>query len=123
MAVAVEQPTLVPTLSDSRIKAKLQALRETDNTTNLYYLIRTYLYLVLVIGCTLGFYTANEWSWWLNVPVTLIAIVLIGAGQHQLTGLSHEAAHHILFKNRFWNDLVSDWCCLYPLYSSTQHYR
>ena len=62
-------------------------------------------------------------AWWLNVPVTLLAILLIGAGQHQLTGLAHEASHHILLKNRFWNDLVSDWFCMFPLFSSTQHYR
>jgi fatty acid desaturase len=52
-----------------------------------------------------------------------VAIVLVGAGQHQLTGLAHEASHHILLKNRFWNDLVSDWFCMFPLFSSTQHYR
>ena len=57
------------------------------------------------------------------MPVAFLAIVLIGAGQHQLTALAHEAAHHTLFKNRLANDLSSDWLCMFPLYSSTQHYR
>jgi fatty acid desaturase len=123
MATAVQAPPTVASLSDPRIKEKLQALRHTDNVTNLFYLARTYLYLTVVIGGALTFFAFNEWAWWLNVPITLLAILLIGAGQHQLTGLAHEASHHILFRNRFWNDLASDWLCMFPLFSSTQHYR
>src|SRR5712691_9178477 len=113
-------------LKDPWIKDQLQDLRRTDNLTNIYYLLRTYAFFLVVIGGTLWFYhlqPANAWSWAWNVPVTLAAIILIGAGQHQLTGLAHEASHHILFKNRFINDLVSDWLCMFPLFSSPQHYR
>src|SRR5437762_2830315 len=107
-------PANIATLDDPRVKEKLQELRQTDNVSNCYYLIRTYAYLALVIGGTVAFYHLREdwglaWAW--NVPVTLLAIVLIGAGQHQLTGLTHEAAHHTLFKNRLANDFVSDWFC------------
>ena len=123
MATAVQTPAMTTSLADPRIKEQLQQLRQTDNVTNLFYILRTYLYLTLVIGGALYFYAANEWAWWLNVPVTLLAILLIGAGQHQLTGLAHEASHHILLKNRFWNDFVSDWFCMFPLFGSTQHYR
>ena len=126
MATAASQPPTIPALSDPRIKDTLQALRQTDNFTNLYYLARTYLYLFLVIGGTLWFYDLQStlgWHWAWNIPVTLGAIVLIGAGQHQLTGLAHEASHHILFRNRLWNDLASDLFCMFPLYSSTHHYR
>jgi fatty acid desaturase len=123
MATDVLTPPPIVSLSDPRIKEKLQELRRTDNVTNIYYLVRTYLYFAAVIGATLWFYTVNDWSFWLNVPVTLVAIVLVGAGQHQLTGLAHEASHHILFRSRFWNDFVSDWFCMFPMYSATQHYR
>lgn len=123
MATAVQTQPTVASLSDPRIKEMLQALRHTDNVTNLFYGVRTYVYLAFVIGGALAFYTFNEWGWWLNVPVTIVAILLIGAGQHQLTGLAHEASHHILFRNRFLNDLASDWLCMFPLFSSTQHYR
>ncbi len=127
MATAVqESPAPIKSLADPRIKEKLQELRQTDNYTNIYYFVRVYLFFALVIGGTLWFYNFQEtggWSWWWNVPVTLLAIVLIGAGQHQLTALAHEAAHHILFKNRYVNDLVSDWLCMFPLFSATQHYR
>ncbi len=117
---------MLESLSDPRIKDVLQKLRPTDNVTNLWYLAHTYLFFILVIGGTLWFYhaqTSHGWHWAWNIPVTLVAIVLIGAGQHQLTGLAHEASHHILFRNRYWNDLASDLFCMFPLYSSTHHYR
>jgi fatty acid desaturase len=124
--MATITPSPSKSLQDARLKEKLQELRRTDNYTNIYYFLRTYLFLGLVIGGTIWFcHAGGEWglSWWWNVPVTLAAIILVGAGQHQLTGLAHEAAHHILFKNRLVNDLASDWLCMFPLFSSTQHYR
>ena len=121
MATDVQPAATMTALSDPRIKEALQNLRQTDNVTNHFYLARTYLYFALVIGGTI--YAINAWPPWLSVPITMIAIVFIGAGQHQLTGLAHEASHHILLKNRLWNDLISDWFCMFPLFSSTQHYR
>lgn len=123
MATDVQTPATIATLSDPRIKEKLQELRRTDNYTNLFYVARTYIYLTLVIGGAIWFYHWNDISFWLNVPVTILAILMVGAGQHQLTGLAHEASHHILLKNRWWNDFVSDWFCMFPIFSATQHYR
>jgi fatty acid desaturase len=126
IAVRPAPEAAIDTLADPRVKEKLQAVRQTDNVTNLYWLIRTWVYLALVIGLTVAFYEMRadwglHWAW--SIPVTILAVTLIGAGQHQLTGLSHEASHHILFKNRLANDLVSDYLCMFPIYSSTHHYR
>ena len=113
-------------LKDADLKQQLQQLRRTDNFTNAYYLLRTYLFLILVIGAAIWFdlYRQEQgWSIGWSAPVFLLAIVLVGAGQHQLSGLAHEGAHHILFANRIWNELISDWFCLFPLFSSTHHYR
>jgi fatty acid desaturase len=126
MTAAEPSAGKIHALIDSELKEKLQELRQTDNYTNFFYLARAYLFLAVVIGGTLWFYywqiTAGVSFWW-NVPVTLVAILLIGAGQHQLSGLTHEAAHHILFRNRYLNDLISDWFCSFPLFSTTHHYR
>src|SRR5262245_10835499 len=114
------------TLKDADLKDHLQRLRRTDNLTNWYYLVRSYVFLALVIGGAVGFdlyRQSQEWSWLWSVPVFVLAILCIGAGQHQLSGLAHEGVHHILFANRTFNELVSDWFCLFPLYSSTHHYR
>src|SRR5947199_3450806 len=124
MVAQTESP--IKSLQDPRIKQKMQDLRRTDNYSNIWYLLRTYLYLSAVIGGTIWFYyfvAAAGLSLWWSVPVTVVAIILVGAGQHQLTALAHEAAHHTLFKNRVLNDLASDLLCMFPLYSSTQHYR
>jgi fatty acid desaturase len=126
MSVTASVETKVKLLNDADLKAKLQELRQTDNYTNFYYLARCYLYFALVLGGAIWFYhyqaaAGLAFSW--NLPVTLLAIILVGAGQHQLTGLTHEASHHILFRNRYLNELISDWFCSFPLFSSTHAYR
>ena len=90
-------------LDDPEFKAALQRLRRTDNLTNWYYLARTYLYLAAVIGGAVWFFElarADVISFWWTIPTALVAIVLVGAGQHQLSGLAHEGVHHILFRSR-----------------------
>jgi len=114
------------TLNDPVLKAELQRLRQLDNLTNWYYLARTYLYLAVVIGLAvwgLEYIRSGDISFFWAVPISVTAIVLVGAGQHQLSGLAHEGSHHILFKNRILNDLVSDIFTMFPLFSSTYLYR
>jgi fatty acid desaturase len=114
------------TLSDAEFKAKLQQLRPTDNLTNWWYIFRTYLYFALVIGATVTLFEsirAEQLSWLWAIPGTLLAVVLVGAGQHQLGGLAHEGVHHILFRNRRLNDLASDWFTMFPIYGATHLYR
>src|SRR5438067_2011440 len=113
-------------LKDPALKEQLQRLRQTDNFTNWYYLARTYVYLAVVIGGAVWFHLARQGlglSWWWEIPVGLLAIVLVGAGQHQLSGLAHEGSHHILFRGRTLNDLAADWFCMFPLFGSIHHYR
>src|SRR5947199_365945 len=111
MATATLDPT-AKSLSGAEVKEKLQQVRRPDNLTNWYYLLRSYLFLALVIGGAVYFFEHQavwglHWLW--NLPVAVLAIVLVGAGQHQLTVLAHEASHHTLFQNRLLNELVSDW--------------
>lgn len=114
------------TLSDPEFKAKLQQLRQSDNVSNWWYIVRTYLYLALVIGGSVAFFEylrLNDISWLWGIPAAIVAVVLVGAGQHQLGGLAHEGVHHILFKNRRLNDLASDWFTMFPIYGATHLYR
>jgi fatty acid desaturase len=124
-SVILDEPK-TKSLSDPEFKWKLQSLRQTNNWTNWYYLIRTYIYLTIVISATIWYYSLQQtegFSFFWNVPVTFLAILLIGAGQHQLSGLAHEGVHHILFKARYLNELASDLLTMFPLFSSTHHYR
>jgi fatty acid desaturase len=126
MATAIaENP--VQSIRQVDVIRRVNALRSPDNVTNWFYLVREYAYLTSVIGGTLLFY------WWhaelglaselWNIPVTLIAITLIGAGQHRLTTLSHEASHYMLFRNRLLNEVISDLFTMFPMLSTTHHYR
>jgi fatty acid desaturase len=126
MASVAANGTRAKSLKDAAFNEQLQRLRQTDNWTNWYYLVRIYLYFTLVIGSAVAFdlYRQGQgWSVLWDVPVFALAIVLVGAGQHQLSGLAHEGVHHILFRNRYLNELVSDWFCLFPIFGSTHHYR
>jgi fatty acid desaturase len=114
------------TLKDPALKVGLQHLRQTDNVTNWFYLARVYLVLALVIGGYVWFdqwRSASGYGWWWSVPAALLAIVLVGGAQHQFSGLAHEAVHHTLFRNRYLNELASDWFCMFPLFGSTYLYR
>ena len=115
----------IAALSDPAFKKRLQELRQTDNWRNWLYLLRTYALLAIVIGGAVWFYhlaRAGEISNLWTVPVFLGAIVIVGALQHHLANLAHEAVHHTLFKNRYLNDMVSEWLCSFPMFSSTFHY-
>jgi fatty acid desaturase len=124
--MSIAEAPAAKSLADPALKAALQELRRTDNVTNWWFLFRTYLYLALVIGGAVWFFESRAElgvPWALNVLVALVAIVLVGAGQHQLTGLAHEGSHYILFRNRYLNDLVSDLFTMFPMFASIYHYR
>jgi fatty acid desaturase len=125
MGAGINAEPRAASLNDPQFKKRLQELRQTDNFRNWYFLFRTYAWLALVIGGAVWFYQATRtepaWLAW-NVLVFAIAIVLVGALQHHLANLAHEAVHHTLFKNRYLNELVSEWFCSFPMFSSTYHY-
>src|SRR5262245_55465225 len=104
-------------LNDADLIRRVNALRATDNWTNWLYIAREYLFLGGVVGLTLLFYhwrIAEGLPWLWDVPVTVLAVVLVGAGQHRLSTLAHEASHYMLFRNRLLNEVVSDYLCMFP---------
>src|SRR5262245_54129443 len=56
-------------------------------------------------------------------PATLAAIVFIGARQHALTVISHDASHLRLLPNRGWNDWVGNLFLAWPMFISVQGFR
>ena len=59
------------------------------------------------------------WSW----PVYVLAVIWIGARQHALLVLMHEATHHRLLRSRRSGDALSDLLCAWPLLVATDAYR
>jgi fatty acid desaturase len=43
---------------------------------------------------------------WFSLPVTILAVLVIGTRQHALFVIAHDAAHYLLYENRKANDLV-----------------
>ena len=118
--------TVGPELNDPDIVHRVNALRKLDNVTNWFYLGREYLFLAVVLTLTIGFYHNRagwELAWWWNIPTSMLAIMLVGIGQHRLVQLGHEGSHYALFHHRVLNELASDWFCMFPIWSVTNNYR
>ena len=125
MALMTEAATR-PGFGDPTLRREIMDLRQVDNLTNLGFIAFEYLCLFFVLAGTIGFceYRALWGLWWSwNIPVFGLAIVLIGALQHRLAGLGHEASHYSLLKHKFLNDLVGDVFCMLPILSTVHFYR
>lgn len=55
--------------------------------------------------------------------VYILAMFVIATRMQYLGVMLHDGAHWLLFRNRTVNDLVSDFCCAFPLSMSTTLYR
>src|SRR4051812_23129480 len=98
-------------LADKDFLRRVNELRAVDNVTNWFYLAREYLFLAVVVGSAvwlLESILAGQIHWAWAVPGLLIANLCVGAGQHRLATLTHEAAHYMLFKNRLLNEFISE---------------
>jgi fatty acid desaturase len=125
MSTLLEAPVAV-SFNDAEIQRQVNELRQTDNIQGWYYVAREYVFLAIVLTATIGFYDwleTAELSWLWAVPVTIVAIILVGAGQQRLATLTHEAAHYMLFRNRLLNEFVSEWFCMMPIFGTTHSYR
>lgn len=124
-ALAFDQPARRSARSRYNLK-ELQDLKGRDNRTNLYYIAVVYAVMIATIAITIWSYAlvaAAGLSWWYNIPMSIVAVCIMGASQHQLGGIVHEGTHYILFENRRMNELVSDWMAAFPIYTSTYYFR
>ena len=117
-----------PTFDDLQLQLhhQIMSLRKVDRFTNLLCLAREYSCLAAVIGGSILFAEFRfGWGipWFWNVPTFLVAITLIGALQHRLAGLGHEASHYTFMKNRFLNDFIPDLFCMFPILTTVHFYR
>ena len=104
----------------------IQRLKARDNSTNFLHLGFVYLVMATTIAAALTVFSAIAaagYSWWWNVPAAALAVVVMGASQHQLGGAIHEATHYMLFDDKKLNELASDWLAAFPIYTSTYAFR
>ncbi len=115
-----------PTFDDPQLQHQIMRLRKVDQSTNLLCLAREYCCLAAVIGAAIVFAEFRSgWgiSWLWNFPVFFVAITLIGALQHRLAGLGHEASHYTFMKHRLLNDFIPDLFCMFPILTTVHFYR
>jgi len=106
--------------------AEVHALKARDNVTNWKYLAHVYIVIAAALAAGIWAWSAaiaGAQSWWVSGPVLALAIVAIGAAQHQFGGAIHEGTHYMLFADRKLNELASDWLAAYPIYTTTYHFR
>jgi len=61
---------------------------------------------------------------WLDNPFAWVAaFLLMGRANAQFAALMHEAAHRLLFRNRWWNDNVGRWLLGFPSFTPIDSYR
>lgn len=70
--------------------------------------------IILAIGFT---------HFYFNPLTYILAIMIIGARQHALGILGHDAAHHMLYKNKTLNDVVGCFLLSWPIYFNLHNYR
>jgi len=73
-------------------------------------------WLIIAASISASLYTQNA-------LVTVLALVLIGARQHALVVMMHEAAHVQFAGNKNLNDWLSNLFCAFPLFLETDVYR
>lgn len=101
-------------------------LKARDNSTNWLHFTHLYAVIGLTIWAAVslnGWLTAAGYAWGWTIAVNIVAIIILGATQHQLGGAVHEGTHFLLFKNRLLNELASDWLAAFPIYTSTYQFR
>ena len=96
-----------------------------NNWRNWIPLVGTYLYMFAVAAAALWFFRWREdrLPWWTDIPIGIVAILLIGPAQHRLVILGQEAALGLLFRNRWLNELAGDWLIHFPFSTATHHIR
>lgn len=83
-----------------------------------YKHVMALVYNWLIIGITI-FLSIRFFN-----PFTyVLAVLIIGARMHALAILMHDATHYRFLKNKKWNDLITNFVSMYPLFSSIEAYR
>ncbi len=121
--------TAAPVRADSTSGVSLrtiQELKERDNVTNVFYIARIWTIIAATAVATIWAwqaYFAGTLAWGWLIPISAVAIAIMGASQHNLGAVIHEGTHYLLFKDKKLNELASDWLAGFPIYTSTHAYR
>lgn len=95
---------------------KLELLQEYQEPNFLFWLFEVFVDWTILISCFFGL----AYCHWVFAP---LFIVVIGARQHGLGLMAHEATHYNLTSTRWLNDLVASLFTFWPLGYGCDAYR
>lgn len=73
-------------------------------------------YLVIATTIALCIRFPSPWLY-------VLSVIIIGARMHALAILMHDATHYRFLKSRKWNDLITNYSIMYPIFTSIENYR
>lgn len=106
--------TISKTLISNMGNKEFKSLFQTKPYKHVLAMMYNWLVIITVISAYLHFNTFYLYP---------IAIIIIGARMHALTILMHDATHYRFLKNRKWNDIISNFFTMYPIFTSIERYR
>lgn len=101
-------------------KKELRALYKTQSHRHGMAIAFNWILIGLTIFACIQLFDPFQWY---HVFIYIPAILIIGARQHALTVLMHDAAHYRFLKNKKLNDLITDITCMWPIFSTIEKYR
>ena len=101
-------------------REEIRYLTELSDLMGAYALLHTWSLIAL---CFVALAWAGSQPWHLAVPVSILAVALIGGRQLALAILTHEATHKTLFRTRWANEWLTDWLCARPIALDLEKYR
>lgn len=104
----------LPRFSRGRHVDEVRRLSQVSNWWSAFTIARQWV--VILAAATAAVWVGTWWSY-------LCGALVIGSRQQALGVLVHDGTHYLLFTNRFWNDLICDLTCAFPVGLSTSLYR
>ena len=104
----------LPTSLNPEFKADPQLIKpffKTDAQKHALAMLSDWVIITLTIGITISYF---------NPFTYILAVLIIGAKMHGLAILMHDATHYRFLKNRKWNDRLTNWIIMYPIFSSIE---
>ncbi|MEM7218115.1 MAG: fatty acid desaturase family protein [Pseudomonadota bacterium] len=104
-------------LAEPQVRAALQALRQPSTARFLIAALGDY---ALIIAVAALHAQLTGWVWWL---LLVPALIVIGARQHGLLVLMHDATHFCVARSRRVNDWLGELLTAAPLFANLRGYR
>lgn len=101
-------------------REEISALTRRSNLMGAWAVLHTWMSILL---CFALLAWASGQPAALSLPVSALAVALLGGRQLALAILTHEATHKTLFRTRWANEWLADWLCARPIALDLGKYR